>query len=280
MRFVWFGEKRRLTGRWRRIVSTCQAKKEAEAVYDDAISQNRTPVLLESEGDVFALHLGNVGAGERVRVTVALVHALERDEGGAALLRLPYLLLAPRSGWARVVCDVPEELAASCLSGGAVARREAGAGRAGVALETAEAGEVTLRFAREQRGSDTAAVAAVHADAAGELCALVSFVPRWPAHVPAPECEVLLLVDRSGSVDGRRMAATRCRRCCARCRPVRSSTWSALAPNTRRCLPSTRCRWARAPLPPRRRQWRRGRPTCAARRCWPRCRSGTSSSGT
>jgi hypothetical protein len=191
----------------RTIVSECQENGAAAARYDDAISENRTPLLLEATNDSFSLLLGNLGPKEGVRVTIALVESLQIDDKDNVVLELPYTLMIPKSKIVQVKCALRNEFDVSCASNH-IALSETVDGMLIVNVASTISEEVKLVL-KKRLQVDNAPSILVQENERSELCAIVSFVPRFEEAVGNNnDCEIVFIVDRSGSMHGDRIKAT------------------------------------------------------------------------
>jgi hypothetical protein len=91
--FVWFGFSVK-NGFQRSIVSSCVAKQQAQNSYDDAISENKSAVLLHQNRESFCLSIGNLQPHESCKVTAELDHdELTTTDDGNLVVELPYTTL-------------------------------------------------------------------------------------------------------------------------------------------------------------------------------------------
>jgi Ca-activated chloride channel family protein len=85
----------RMTAGGRVVEAELQEREAARAAYDDAIASGRRASIAEEERpDVFTIRVGNILPGERVTVALTLVSPLSYEEGEATF-RFP-LVVAPR----------------------------------------------------------------------------------------------------------------------------------------------------------------------------------------
>ena len=85
----------RMTADGREVIAELQERGDARRIYDEAISSGRRASIAEEERpDVFTVRVGNILPGERVSVAVTLVLPLAYADGEATF-RLP-LVVAPR----------------------------------------------------------------------------------------------------------------------------------------------------------------------------------------
>ncbi|HEX8864439.1 MAG TPA: VIT domain-containing protein, partial [Lentzea sp.] len=85
----------KMTAGDRTVEAELQERAQARQIYDDAIAAGRQASIVEEERpDVFTMRVGNIPAGERVTVELTLVGPLVFEDG-AATFRFP-LVVAPR----------------------------------------------------------------------------------------------------------------------------------------------------------------------------------------
>jgi Ca-activated chloride channel family protein len=229
----------------RTIQAELKERAAAREDYDRAVAAGqRASIAEEDRPDVFTMRVGNILAGERVTVELRLVGPLPVEDG-AATFRFP-LVVAPRyvpgtplpgapagSGQALdtdVVPDAsritppvllpgfPNPLRLSIDVDIDPAGLELGDVRSSLHTVTTSDGHVRIgtgeRVDRDfilrlaYRGAVEAAVAVPDADDAGEGTYQLTVLPPDGAGAPRPK-DVVLLLDRSGSMGGWKMVAAR-----------------------------------------------------------------------
>ncbi|XP_068108635.1 von Willebrand factor A domain-containing protein 5A-like [Hyperolius riggenbachi] len=79
----------------KKIVADLQEKKEAQKIYDEAMSRGQQAFLLEedeSSGDIFSCSVGNLPPGQEAEVTLKYVRELPVEADGAVRFVLPAVL--------------------------------------------------------------------------------------------------------------------------------------------------------------------------------------------
>ncbi|MFI7542555.1 VIT domain-containing protein [Actinoplanes sp. NPDC049599] len=236
-----------MTADGRTVEAELQERARARQQYDEAIAAGRRASIAEEERpDVFTMRVGNILPGERVTITLSLVGPLPWEDG-AATFRFP-LVVAPRyvpgvplpgpavgSGQAQDTDAVPDasritppvllpgfpnplrlsvgvELDPAGLALGEV--------RSSLHTVTGEGGRVEIapgeRADRDfilrlpYAGDGSGAVAVPDPTAAGdEGTYQLVLVPPEDAAAAARPKDVVLLLDRSGSMGGWKMVAAR-----------------------------------------------------------------------
>jgi Ca-activated chloride channel family protein len=237
----------RLTAADRVVEAELKERAQARAEYDEAVASGRRAAIAEEERpDVFTLRVGNIAPGERVSVTLTMVGPLSYEDGEATY-RLP-LVVAPRyipgtpgpgdavgDGWADDTDAVPDasRITPPVLLPGfpnpvklsiGVDLNPAGLplGEVRSSLHTVvgegnhvqiEPGERVDRdfILRLPYGEpdDTATALSVTPDAEGDQGTFqLTLVPPTTAATPRPR-DVVLVLDRSGSMGGWKMVAAR-----------------------------------------------------------------------
>lgn len=97
----------------RRIVGTIQRRKDARAIYEQALLAGQTAALLEQQRpNIFTQSVGNIEPGQEVRIEISYVDVLEYDIG-AYEFHFP-MVVGPRynpGGPIASPADIPKELA-------------------------------------------------------------------------------------------------------------------------------------------------------------------------
>ncbi|NKE64055.1 VWA domain-containing protein, partial [Lentzea sp. PSKA42] len=235
----------KMTAGDRTVEAELRERAEARQAYDEAIAAGRRASIVEEERpDVFTMRVGNIPAGERVTVELSLVGPLVYEDG-AATFRFP-LVVAPRyvpgtplpgpsvgDGYADdtdVVPDASRITPPVLLPGFPNPVRL----RIGVEIDPAglELGEVrsslhtvisegnTVTVAPGERvdrdfvlrlayaGNSSAALCVPDPDGTGEGTYQLTVLPPEPT-TPVRPRDVVLLLDRSGSMSGWKMVAAR-----------------------------------------------------------------------
>ncbi|MGW6447241.1 VIT domain-containing protein [Lentzea sp. NPDC055074] len=235
----------KMTAGDRTVEADLQERAQARQTYDDAIAAGKRASIVEEERpDVFTMRVGNIPAGERVKVELTLVGPLVFEDG-AATFRFP-LVVAPRyvpgtplegpsvgDGHAQdtdVVPDASRITPPVLLPGFPNPVRLA----IGVEIDPAglELGEVrsslhtvvtegstvsiapgekvdrdfVLRLA--YKGNSSAVVCVPDVDDSGEGTYQLTVLPP-ESEAPVRPRDVVLLLDRSGSMSGWKMVAAR-----------------------------------------------------------------------
>ncbi|WP_329791673.1 VIT domain-containing protein [Lentzea sp. DG1S-22] len=235
----------KMTAGDRTVEAELQERAQARQTYDDAIASGRRASIVEEERpDVFTMRVGNIPAGERVTVELSLVGPLVFEDG-AATFRFP-LVVAPRyvpgtplpgppvgDGHAEDTDVVPD---ASRISPPVLLPGFPNPVRLSIGVEVDPAGlelvevrsslhavvtegntvlvrpgervdrDFVLRLA--YRGDSSAAVCVPDADDSGEGTYQLTVLPPAPTSPVRPR-DVVLLLDRSGSMSGWKMVAAR-----------------------------------------------------------------------
>jgi Ca-activated chloride channel homolog len=202
-------------------------KREAEARYEEALSEGNAAIMLEKNRDhSYSLNLGNLAAGEHCTITLRYAQALQFEQRGLRLL-IP-TVLAPRYGNAEHDGGLqPHQVPSHSLTvehgfelslrvHGELARcRVASPSHPiGVARADTDAGSVlTVSLASQafmdrdfvlvvdELAHESVAVAAQDKLNTERVAVMASFCPRLPSRVPVA-LAVKLLVDCSGSMTG------------------------------------------------------------------------------
>ena len=202
-------------------------KKQAEARYEEAISEGNAAIMLEKNHDrSYSLNLGNLAAGEHCAITLRYAQTLQFEQRGLRLL-IP-TVIAPRYGDAQqdggllphqapihsLLAEHPFALELRLHGDLAQARVASPSHPVGVAHGEAGAGAVlTVSLARQafldrdfvlvvdQLGHDSMVIAARDSVVPGHVAILASFCPRIAVQGKASTA-VKILVDCSGSMAG------------------------------------------------------------------------------
>lgn len=209
-------------------------KREAEARYEEALSEGNAAIMLEKNRDhSYSLNLGNLAADEHCTITLRYAQALQFEQRGLRLL-IP-TVVAPRYGNAELDGGLlPHQVPSHSLTvehgfelslrvHGELARcRVASPSHPiGVARADTDAGSVlTVSLASQafldrdfvlvvdELAHESVAVAAPDRLNPERVAVMASFCPRMSAPSPAP-LAVKLLVDCSGSMAGDSIQAAR-----------------------------------------------------------------------
>ncbi|MFS8096798.1 VWA domain-containing protein [Lentzea alba] len=234
----------KMTAGDRTVEAELQERGQARQAYDDAIAAGRRASIVEEERpDVFTMRVGNIPAGERVTVELSLVGPLVYEDG-AATFRFP-LVVAPRyvpgtpltgpsvgDGYAEDTDVVPDasRITPPVLLPGFpnpvrlgigveidAAGLELGEVRSSLHTVVAEGNTVTVvpgeRVDRDfvlrlaYAGNSSAAVC-VPDPGSEEGTYQLTVLPPEPSAAVRPR-DVVLLLDRSGSMSGWKMVAAR-----------------------------------------------------------------------
>ena len=202
-------------------------KKQAEARYEEAISEGNAAIMLEKNRDhSYSLNLGNLAAREHCTITLRYAQTLQFEQRGLRLL-IP-TVIAPRYGDAEqdggllphqapshsLLAEHPFALELRLHGDLAQARVASPSHPVGVAHARAEEGGVlTVSLARQasldrdfvlvidQLAHDSMTIAARDSVASGAVAILASFCPRIAVQGRASTA-VKILVDCSGSMAG------------------------------------------------------------------------------
>lgn len=235
----------KMTAGDRTVVADLQERAQARQTYDDAIAAGKRASIVEEERpDVFTMRVGNIPAGERVAVELTLVGPLVFEDG-AATFRFP-LVVAPRyvpgtplegpsvgDGHAQDTDLVPD---ASRITPPVLLPGFPNPVRLGITVEIDPAGlelgevrsslhtvvtegstvsvapgekvdrDFVLRLA--YRGNSSAVVCVPDLDDSGEGTYQLTVLPPEP-EAPVRPRDVVLVLDRSGSMSGWKMVAAR-----------------------------------------------------------------------
>ena len=209
------------------LTGTVVEKKQAEARYEEAISEGNAAILLEKNHDhSYSLNLGNLAAREHCTITLRYAQTLQFEQRGLRLL-IP-TVIAPRYGDAQqdgglrphqtpshsLLAEHPFALELRLHGDLAQARVASPSHPVSVAQGKTEAGAVlTVSLARQaaldrdfvlvvdQLAHDSMGVAARDSATPGAVAILASFCPRIAVQGPATTA-VKILVDCSGSMAG------------------------------------------------------------------------------
>jgi Ca-activated chloride channel family protein len=235
----------KMTAGDRTVEAELQERGQARQAYDDAIAAGRRASIVEEERpDVFTMRVGNIPAGERVTVELSLVGPLVFEDG-AATFRFP-LVVAPRyvpgtplsgpsvgDGYADDTDVVPDasRITPPVLLPGFPnplklkigveidpAGLELGEVRSSLHTVVSEGNTVTVvpgeRVDRDfvlrlaYAGNSSAALCVPDPDGTGEGTYQLTVLPPEPTSPVRPR-DVVLLLDRSGSMSGWKMVAAR-----------------------------------------------------------------------
>ena len=202
-------------------------KKQAEARYEEAISEGDAAIMLEKNRDhSYSLNLGNLAAHEHCTITLRYAQTLQFEQRGLRLL-IP-TVIAPRYGDAQhdgglmphqvpshsLTADHSFELELRLHGELAQARVASPSHPIGVAHGKSDHGSVlTVSLARresldrdfvlvvDQLAHDSVAVAAQDCVEPSRVAIMASFCPRIRSH-EIPSTSVKILVDCSGSMAG------------------------------------------------------------------------------
>ena len=216
------------------LTGTVVEKKQAEARYEEALSEGNAAIMLEKNPDhSYSLNLGNLAPQEHCTVTLRYAQTLSFEQRGLRLL-IP-TVIAPRYGDPQqdggllphqvphhsLTVEHPFELTLRLHGALAQARVASPSHLVGVAFSQTAAGPVlTLSLSRrscldrdfvlvvDQLAHDGIAIAARDSVVPEGVAVLASFCPR----IPTPErasTAVKILVDCSGSMAGDSIAAAK-----------------------------------------------------------------------
>ena len=198
-------------------------KKQAEAHYEEAISEGNAAIMLEKNRDhSYSLNLGNLAAGEQCAITLRYAQTLQFEQRGLRLL-IP-TVIAPRYGDAvqdgglmphqapehSLTADYPFEL--EIRLHGDLAQSRVASPSHSISVAHKNAG-LTVSLARnasldrdfilvvDQLAHDSVAIAAQDSVEPESVAVLASFCPRIGAE-GASTTAVKILVDCSGSMAG------------------------------------------------------------------------------
>ena len=202
-------------------------KKQAEAQYEEALSEGNAAIMLEKNFDrSYSLNLGNLAAQEHCVITLRYAQTLQFEQRGLRLL-IP-TVIAPRYGDAvldgglqphqapihNLLAEYPFDIELCLHADLASARVASPSHPIGVAHNlTAEGNVLTVSLARrgaldrdfvlviDQLAHDSMVVLARDCVESDGVVALASFCPRVPAQ-GAATIGVKILVDCSGSMGG------------------------------------------------------------------------------
>jgi Ca-activated chloride channel family protein len=236
-----------MTADGRTVVAELRERARARQDYDDAIAQGRRASIAEEERpDVFTMRVGNIAPGERVEISLATVGPLPFEDGEATF-RFP-LVVAPRyipgnalpgdqvgDGYARDTDDTPDasRITPPTLLPGfpnpvdlsievAVDPAELPLGVVRSSLHTVTTESGTIRVQPGERLDRDFILRLPYGDAAVPVTALavcpdadqhegtfqLTVIPPPPRHGSRGK-DVVLLLDRSGSMQGWKIIAAR-----------------------------------------------------------------------
>jgi Ca-activated chloride channel family protein len=209
-------------------------KKQAEACYEEAISEGNAAIMLEKNRDQsYSLNLGNLASKETCTITLRYAQTLQFEQRGLRLL-IP-TVIAPRYGDAvqdggllphqgpiySLLAEHPFDIEFRLYGDLALGRVASPSHPIGVAHGTTESGNVlTVSLARQgsldrdfvlivdKLAHDSVAVVARDCVNPDSVAVLASFCPRFQTSGPAMTA-VKILVDCSGSMDGDSIDAAR-----------------------------------------------------------------------
>ena len=209
-------------------------KKQAEACYEEAISEGNAAIMLEKNYDEsYCLNLGNLAANESCIITFRYAQTLQFEQRGLRLM-IP-TVIAPRYGDAvqeggllphqtpinSLLADYPFAIELRLYDDLALGRVASPTHPIAVAHSTTESGnELTVSLARQgsldrdfvlivdKLAHDSVAVVARDCVSPDSVAILASFCPRFQTSDPAVTA-VKILVDCSGSMDGDSINAAR-----------------------------------------------------------------------
>lgn len=209
------------------LIGAVIEKKQAEAQYEEALSEGNAAIMLEKNFDrSYSLNLGNLAAQEHCVITLRYAQTLQFEQRGLRLL-IP-TVIAPRYGDAvingglqphqapihNLLAEYPFDIELRLHADLARARVASPSHPIGVAHNsTAEGNILTVSLARrgaldrdfvlviDQLAHDSMAVLARDCVEPDGMVALASFCPRVPAQ-GATTIGVKILVDCSGSMGG------------------------------------------------------------------------------
>ncbi|WP_434443916.1 VIT domain-containing protein [Lentzea sp. E54] len=235
----------KMTAGDRTVEAELQERGQAREAYDEAIAAGKRASIVEEERpDVFTMRVGNIPAGERVTVELSLVGPLVFEDG-AATFRFP-LVVAPRyvpgtplpgpsvgDGHAEDTDAVPDasRITPPVLLPGFPnpvrlgigveidpAGLELGEVRSSLHTVVAEGDVVTVAPGEKvdrdfvlrlsYKGNSSAVVCVPDEGETGEGTYQLTVLPPEP-EVPVRPRDVVLLLDRSGSMSGWKMVAAR-----------------------------------------------------------------------
>ena len=202
-------------------------KKQAEARYEEAISEGNAAIMLEKNHDQsYCLNLGNLAANESCIITFRYAQTLQFEQRGLRLM-IP-TVIAPRYGDAvqeggllphqtpinSLLAEYPFDIELRLYDDLALGRVASPSHPIGVAHITTESeNELTVSLARQgsldrdfvlivdKLAHDSVAVAERDCVSPDNVAILASFCPRFQSTDPAVTA-VKILVDCSGSMDG------------------------------------------------------------------------------
>jgi Ca-activated chloride channel homolog len=215
-----------------RLTGTVVEKRQAEARYEDALSQGQSAIMLERIHDgSYGLNLGNLLAGETCQVTLRYAQVLQFEQGSLRL-SIP-TVIAPRYGdpvrdgglqphqtadfdllaaypfeiWLRLHGELARARVASPSHPIAVGMEEM-AGEPVLGVSLARQGALDRDFVLTIDRLVHPSLAVVAPDSvADQVVVLASFCPRFPRQTKVPALKIL--VDCSGSMGGDSIAAAR-----------------------------------------------------------------------
>lgn len=211
----------------KRLTGAVVEKKQAEARYEEAISDGDAAIMLEKNRDhSYSLNLGNLAARENCTITLRYAQTLQFEQRGLRLL-IP-TVIAPQYGYLahdgglmphqapshNLRADHPFELELRLHGDLARARVASPSHPVGVTHGASDLGSVlTVSLARresldrdfvlvvDQLVHDSVAVVAQDGVESHRVAVLASFCPRIPTQ-SQPSTAVKILVDCSGSMAG------------------------------------------------------------------------------
>lgn len=236
-----------MTADGREIVAELQERGQARRAYDDAVAAGqRASIAEEDRPDVFTMRVGNITPGERVEVSLTIVGPLPFEDGEATF-RFP-LVVAPRyvpgrpigggqagAGWAADTDSVPDasRITPPVLLPGfpnpVDLRIEVAIDPAGLPLRTVRSSlhavstaagvvrvapgervdrDFVLRLPYGDAAAASSSMAVVADEDGDEGTFQLTVLPPPPTGAAKPK-DVVLLLDRSGSMQGWKMIAAR-----------------------------------------------------------------------
>ncbi len=205
----------------KKIVGQCKAKEKALDEYDDSISAGGRGFLLQKEdAGVFSLSLGNLGPNDKCTIAFRYVEDVKLDEQERAVVVIPLVALAPNNGLVECSVTVMDNVKGVLVPSGHDIEQKKESDRKTVvrvlnggqqrelrlAIEPVELGLPfpTIEEDKVSKESKKNIFFLKKLEIQNTTAVSISFVPQLQSLDEDPMTEVIFLIDRSGSMAGKR----------------------------------------------------------------------------